>query len=199
MHIWCNVQTTVWPYWLVIITQRKLPSYPPIHSDSIANFPFPIYFQWISVFNANGTWRGHSSGGRTIRKIHASREDDQKQFGQDSEHGPKNASATRINVGWQHRNGIMLHRTFGSYESPWQQTECSYPTADGQRRMRIAVHDLHECILHRTEAEHRAGCVCTRQSHDIVTTRLWHHWRPVLTITANRWPATVFIGESIES
>lgn len=171
--------------------------YPnPNRFDS--EFPFPIYFQWISVFNANGPRRRHSSSGRTIRKIHSSRENDQKQFGQDSECGPKNAPTAWINVGRQHRDGTMLHCTFGTNESTRQQIERSHLTADGQRRVCVAVHDLHERILHRTKAKHRSGCMCTRQSNDIVTARLWHHWRPVLTIAANRWTATVFIGESIK-
>lgn len=173
------------------------PSCLPNKFDS--KFTFPMYFQWIPVFNANGPRRRHSSGGRTIRKIHTSRENDQKQFGKGSERGPENASTAWINVGRQHCNGIVLHCTFGAYEGTWQQIECSHPTGDGQRRMCVAVHDLHERILHRTEAEHRARCVCIGQSNDIAAARLWHHWRPVLTITANRWPATVFIGESIKS
>uniref|UniRef100_A0A8D8NS95 (northern house mosquito) hypothetical protein n=1 Tax=Culex pipiens TaxID=7175 RepID=A0A8D8NS95_CULPI len=126
-----------------------------------------------------GQTAGHSSGRRAVRAVYAGGENHQAEAGSDDQRGAEVGRSDGIAAGRQYGHGTLLHRQDKSKQTG--RSENQLPDSGGHRkqRVRLPVHDLHERVFHRPEAERNAGRLCARQTAQSSAARLRHHRRTI--------------------
>lgn len=77
----------------------------------------------------------------------------------------------------------LLNHPFGIADKPkqtgWSENQLPDPSGHRKQRVRLAVHDLHECVFHRPKAERHAGRVRAGQTAQSSAAGLRHHRRTI--------------------